>query len=93
MTIYVRPCVIGEYLSPTLDQCLACSPGYYNFNHTAHLCSACSEDALCSDPDYPGMIVPVDGAWHSNYYSEQVCRGAVAAIPKAWGLACAAGAG
>eukprot|EP00198_Chlamydomonas_reinhardtii_P000966 XP_001690301.1 predicted protein [Chlamydomonas reinhardtii] len=45
LSLYVRPCTIGEYLSPTLDQCLACSPGYYNFNHTANLCNACDTQA------------------------------------------------
>ncbi|KAG2425786.1 hypothetical protein HXX76_013411 [Chlamydomonas incerta] len=73
LSVYVRPCTIGEYLSPTLDQCLACSPGYYNFNHTANLCNACdTQAALCSDPTYPGMIIPQDGYWHSNFFSEQV---------------------
>ncbi len=72
ITVYVRPCLIGEYLSPTLDQCLACSPGYYNFNHTANQCQPCDADAMCSDPDAPGMIVPSEGFWQSNFFSEQV---------------------
>ena len=72
MTIYVRPCAIGEFLTPTLDQCINCSSGYYNFDKAAHICHACPRGALCSDESAPGMVVPGDGYWHANAYSEQV---------------------
>jgi hypothetical protein len=106
ISVYVRPCAIGEYLSPTLDLCLACAPGLYNFNHTATTCSPCdTAAALCSDDQgaaaggggsgngtaagvaggtqaaagsggggvlQRGMIVPLPGFWHSNFFSEQV---------------------
>ncbi|PNH06517.1 hypothetical protein TSOC_007159 [Tetrabaena socialis] len=73
MTVFVRPCAIGEYLSPAADQCVPCSPGYWNLDHTAPVCRPCAASALCAEPDQPGsIIVPGDGAWHSNFFSEQV---------------------
>lgn len=68
----MRPCAIGELLTPTQDACIHCASGYYNFNHTASVCSACPGGARCSDPDLPGMVLPEDGVWHANPFSEQV---------------------
>ncbi|GLI60546.1 hypothetical protein VaNZ11_002702 [Volvox africanus] len=82
--IYVRPCAINEFASPkNLDECIPCDVGSYNFNVSSVSCLACPDNAHCSYPDPAacklgtkcdpvGFLVPQDGYWHSNLFSEEV---------------------
>lgn len=75
----VRPCLVGEFLTPTRDQCLVCRAGTINMDPSAFSCRSCPDNAECSQ--LPGtylgqrtatLIIPLDGFWHSNPFSEQV---------------------
>ncbi|GFR39712.1 hypothetical protein Agub_g192 [Astrephomene gubernaculifera] len=81
--IYVRPCAINEFLSPkNLDECIVCDVGSYNFNVSAVTCAPCPDNADCGYPnptacqkescDPVGFMVPQDGYWHVNFFSNQV---------------------
>ncbi|GIL55405.1 hypothetical protein Vafri_10963 [Volvox africanus] len=82
--IYVRPCAINEFASPkNLDECIPCDVGSYNFNVSSVSCIACPDNAHCSYPDPAacklgtkcdpmGFLVPQEGYWHSNLFSEEV---------------------
>ncbi|GIL85173.1 hypothetical protein Vretifemale_13573, partial [Volvox reticuliferus] len=84
LRIYVRPCAINEFASPkNLDECIPCDMGSYNFNVSSVSCMACPDNADCSYPDPAtckldtecdplGFLVPQDGYWHSNFFSEEV---------------------
>ena len=67
--VQVRPCTVGEYLAPTEDQCLPCDAGTFNTNPRAKACAACPVHADCS---FPSLVVPQDGYWHTNPFSDQV---------------------
>ncbi|KAG2489839.1 hypothetical protein HYH03_011642 [Edaphochlamys debaryana] len=72
--IYVRPCGINEYLTPiNRDQCLRCKTGFFNLDPNAEGCVPCPDNAECASPaDGSGFLVPEDGYWHSNFFSDQV---------------------
>ncbi|GLC43402.1 hypothetical protein PLESTM_001469600 [Pleodorina starrii] len=84
LQIYVRPCAINEFLSPkNLDECIPCEPGAFNLNASATICTICPYNAECMHPDPSacppdtecdptGYLVPKDGYWHANFFSEEV---------------------
>lgn len=73
VTVNIRPCLINEFMAVTRDACLPCSPGLFNMDITATQCTSCPSNAVCNDAQARGLIVPVNGFWHSNFFSEQVC--------------------
>eukprot|EP00198_Chlamydomonas_reinhardtii_P002052 XP_001691388.1 predicted protein [Chlamydomonas reinhardtii] len=71
--VYVRPCTIGEFLDPTTkDMCIGCPLGTYNMMPAATQCETCPDSTNCTAPDEGAMMLPDDGYWQSNLYSEQV---------------------
>ncbi|GLC37881.1 hypothetical protein PLESTM_000659100 [Pleodorina starrii] len=96
LRIYVRPCAINEFLSPkNLDECIPCDMRTYNLNMSAVACMTCPDNAECSYPDPSackrdtgcdptGYLVPEDGYWHANFFSEEVieCTNADACTTK-----------
>lgn len=84
IAVAVRPCQLNEYLDPrTKDVCISCTAGYYNLDTAGTSCCACPSHATCSDPcvgttkcSDPTLelefMVPQDGYWHSNMFSDQV---------------------
>ncbi|MEW5307022.1 MAG: hypothetical protein WDW36_009443 [Sanguina aurantia] len=83
--VKVRPCQLNEYVDPGgRDLCVNCSAGTYNLVPTNTACVVCPPSATCSDaclgsapcrdstPDFAGFIVPTNGNWHSNMFSDQV---------------------
>ncbi|KAG2428920.1 hypothetical protein HXX76_011164 [Chlamydomonas incerta] len=73
LLVYVRPCTIGEFLDPTTkDMCIGCPLGTYNMMPSATQCETCPDNTNCTAPEEGAMMLPDDGYWQSNLYSEQV---------------------
>ncbi|KAL6751617.1 hypothetical protein V8C86DRAFT_669869 [Haematococcus lacustris] len=71
----MRNCLVGEFLAATGDQCLPCETGTFNTDPHSHSCHPCPPGADCSNTQLGGgLIVPQNGYWHSNPFSQVVQR-------------------
>lgn len=52
---------------------MACGPGFFSLNGSAHECLTCPAGAACNGVgDVSAMLVPSDGYWHSGPLSSNV---------------------
>ncbi|GMH38953.1 hypothetical protein BSKO_06851 [Bryopsis sp. KO-2023] len=69
MPVDIRECVIGEVSRDKGLRCDRCADDFFSFDVTDENCTPCPvEEAKCSG----GILVPLDGFWHSGPLSSQL---------------------
>ena len=75
LNLTVRKCRLGEISVRNGTICQPCEPGFYSIDPLALSCKPCPEHATCNPPDengVAGIIVPDEGYFNTNPFSEQV---------------------